>query len=117
MGKIGCSWYDGSAKWAQMITRMVPTPPPPPPPPPRAVSGVPDSIDLSGEETLALVSAQAKPAWKSSPAKSLIKRGFFGLRAAASSTVVVDVLPDPACELICRGSLSVGAADLGRSLS
>jgi hypothetical protein len=30
---------------------------------------------------------------------------------------VVDVLPDPACELIRRGSMSVGAANLGRSLS
>jgi hypothetical protein len=30
---------------------------------------------------------------------------------------VVDVLPDPACELIRRGSMSIGAANLGRSLS
>jgi hypothetical protein len=30
---------------------------------------------------------------------------------------VVDSLPDPACELICRGSLSVGMADLDRGLS
>jgi hypothetical protein len=83
-----------------------------------SVSRAPDSIDLSGEEgTLALASTQAKPDRKSSLAKSLMKRGFFGLRAAAPPTVVVDVLPDPACELISQGSLSVRAADLGRSLS
>jgi hypothetical protein len=62
---------------------------------------VPDSVDLPGkEETLALASTQAKSAWKSSPAKSLIKRGFFGLRAATPPTIVVDVLPDRACDLI-----------------
>jgi hypothetical protein len=64
-------------------------------------SGVPDSIDLLGEEeTLALVSTQAKPNRKSSLAKSMIKRGFFGPRAAAPPTVVDDVLPDPACKLV-----------------
>jgi hypothetical protein len=31
--------------------------------------------------------------------------------------MVDDVLPDQACELIQRGSLSVGAANVGRSLS
>jgi hypothetical protein len=51
------------------------------------------------------------------PVKSLIKRGFFGPRAAASSTAVVESLPDPACELIRRGSLLVGMADLDRGLS
>jgi hypothetical protein len=65
------------------------------------VSGVQDSFDLSGEEeTLVLASTQTKSDWKSSPVKSLIKRGFFGPRAATPPSVVVDVLPDPACELI-----------------
>jgi hypothetical protein len=49
--------------------------------------------------------------------KSMIKRGFFGPRAAVSSTVVIESLPDPAGELIRRGSLSVGMADLDRDLS
>jgi hypothetical protein len=49
--------------------------------------------------------------------KSLIKRGFFGPRADASSTAVVESLPDPACELIRRGSLSAGMADLDRGVS
>ena len=61
---------------------------------------MPISVDLAGEEkTLALVSSQTKSDRKSSPMKSLIKQGFFGLRAA-SPTVVADVLLDMACELI-----------------
>ena len=77
------------------------------------VSGVPDSFDLSREEeTWDLASTQTKSDWK-----SLIKRGFFGLRAATPPTVVVDVLLDLACELIRRASLSIRAADLGRCLS
>ena len=47
----------------------------------------------------------------------MIKQGFFGPRAAAPPTVVVDVLPDTACELIRRGSLFVVAVDLCRCLS
>jgi hypothetical protein len=66
---------------------------------------------------LALVSTQAKPDRNSSPAKSMIKRGFFGPRVAAPPTRVDDVLPDPACELIQRDSLSIGVVDVGRSLS
>jgi hypothetical protein len=48
--------------------------------------------------------------------KSLIKRGFFGPRAAAPSLVVADSL-DKACELTHRRSLSVGAVDLDKRLS
>ena len=81
-------------------------------------SGVPVFVDLVGEEkTLALVSSQTKSDRKSSPVKSLIKRGFFGPRAASPPTVVADVLLDMECELIRRGSLFVGVADLDRSLS
>jgi hypothetical protein len=83
-----------------------------------SVSGVLESIDLSGvEEILALASTQAKPNRKASLAKSLIKWGFFGPSAATPPTVVVDVRPDPACELIHWGSLSVGVTNLDRSLS
>jgi hypothetical protein len=54
-----------------------------------------DSIDLPGEEeTLALVSTQAKPDRKSSLAKSMIKWGFLGPRATAPPMVVDDVLPN-----------------------
>jgi hypothetical protein len=49
--------------------------------------------------------------------KSFIKRGFFGPRVDASSMAVVESIPDPACELIRRGSQSIGMADLGRGLS
>jgi hypothetical protein len=72
-------------------------------------SGVLVAGDLAGEEKYVSVD---RP-----PVKSLIKRGFFGPRAAASSTAVVESLPDPACELIRRGSLLVGMADLDRGLS
>jgi hypothetical protein len=51
------------------------------------------------------------------PVKNMIKRGFFGPRPAVSSTVVIESLPDPAGELIRRGSLSVGMTDLDRDRS
>jgi hypothetical protein len=69
--------------------------------------GVADSIDLPvSEVTLAKVvcgSTQAKFAWNSSPAKSLIIRGFLGPRAAP--TVLDDFLPTSASALIRRGFL------------
>jgi hypothetical protein len=72
-------------------------------------SGAPVAVDLAEEgKSLVVVS---------SPVKSLLKRGFFGPRATASSIAVGDILPDPACELICRGSLSVETAELDRSIS
>jgi hypothetical protein len=49
--------------------------------------------------------------------KSLIKRGFFRPCADASSMAEVESIPDPTCELIRRGSLSIGMADLDRGLS
>jgi hypothetical protein len=49
--------------------------------------------------------------------KSLIKRGLFGPRVDASSMAVVESIPDPVCDLIRRGSLSIGMADLDRGLS
>jgi hypothetical protein len=67
-----------------------------------SVSGVADPVDLPGsKETLAKGgSSQAKSARISSPAKSLIRRGFFGPRAAPP-TVLDDVLHAPASDLIC----------------
>ena len=80
-------------------------------------------------------SPQAKSTRNSSPAKSLIRRGFLGLRVAPPPTVLDDVLLAPTSALIHRGflgscpvpptlsavkgsvSLSDGAADLARSLS
>jgi hypothetical protein len=101
-------------------------------------SGVVDFVDLPMlKVTLAKVvrgSPQAKSAWNSSPAKSLIRWGFLGLRVAPPM-VLDDVLLTPATALIRRGflgscrvplallavkgfvSLSDGAAELGRSLS
>jgi hypothetical protein len=72
-------------------------------------SGAPVAGNLAGEEKF----LTADPP----PVKSLIKRGFFGPRADASSTAVVESIPVPACELIRRGSQSIGMADLGRGLS
>jgi hypothetical protein len=76
-----------------------------------------DGESESGEsidgETNSVVSVPMDPP----PVKSMIKRGFFGPRAAVSSTVVIESPPDPAGELIRRGSLSVGMADLDRDLS
>jgi hypothetical protein len=90
-----------------------------------AVSGMADSIILPGSvEILAKASSQAKSARNSSPAKSLIKRGFLGSRVTPPPTVLDDVITTPASPApptmpMVKGatSLSDGAADLGRSIS
>jgi hypothetical protein len=69
-----------------------------------------DSGDLNAGEC---VSVTVDPP----PVKNMIKRGFFGPPTAVSSTVVIESLPDPAGELIRRGSLSVGMTDSDRDLS
>jgi hypothetical protein len=74
-------------------------------------SRVPVAVAVAGEETINPV------AMVSPPVKSLFKRGFFGPRAAASSTAVVESLPALACEVIHRDTLSVGMADLDRGPS
>ena len=92
-----------------------------------SISGVVVSVDLPGlEETLAKAacgSSQAKSTRNSSPAKSLIRRGFFGSRDAPP-TVLDDTLPgltSPAPPALpgVKGATSLpdGAAALGRSLS
>ena len=93
-------------------------------------SRVADSVVLPMSEVIL-----ANPQAKSTSAKTLLRRGFLGPRAAHPLSVLDDALLAPASALICRGFLgsghvpptvpavmgsvspSDGAAELGRSLS
>jgi hypothetical protein len=67
------------------------------------------------EESLAKATSQAKSARNSSPVKSLIRRGFFGLRVtpSAPTSAALSALP----RVKRTASTPEGATALGRSLS